>query len=264
MSFQPVIPVSGLVGWRFLQRTYETQLDAFAKSPALLRDSEYFSKNIAKVKTSAQLVSDPRLLRVALGAFGLSEDVNNRYFIQKILDDGTADKYALANRLSDDRYRKFSAAFGFGPLDIRKTDDSVKMTQILELNRLQSFEQAVGRTDDTMRIALYARRELAGLAQSTMSADAKWFTVMGLPPLREMFETALALPKAFGQIDIDKQLEVFRDKSLSALGDKGIEQFSDPEKIERFTDIYLARAQIRGNTAALSGGSSALMLLRGF
>lgn len=264
MSFQPVIPSGGLVGWRFLQRTYDQQLDAFTKSPALLRDSDYFSKNIGKVKTGGQLVADPRLLSVALGAFGLSDDINNRYFIQKILDDGTAGKDALANRLSDDRYKKFSAAFGFGPLDISNTGNREKMAEILELNRLQSFEKAVGRADDTMRIALYAQRELSSLAQSGKSADAKWFTVMGLPPLREMFETALGLPKAFGQIDIDKQLEVFQDKALSALGNRGIEQFSDPKTIERFTDLYLARAQIGANNAALSSRSSALMLLRGF
>ena len=79
--FQPVIPVSGLAGWRFLQRTYDSQFETFSKGAVLQRDAEYFRENIGQVRTAEDLTSDRRLLNVALSAFGLQDDINNRYFI---------------------------------------------------------------------------------------------------------------------------------------------------------------------------------------
>ncbi len=264
MSFQPVISGSGPAGWRFLQRTYDMQFKAFNASLVLNRDSENFSKAIGKVKSAADLVADHRLLSVALGAFGLQDDLNNKYFIQKILEDGTTAKDSLANRLSDGRYRKLSAAFGFGPQETVKTGDSAAMDEIVSMHRKQSFEAAVGKSDDSMRIALFAESELATLAVKDASDDTKWFTLMSLPPLREMFETALGLPSAFGQLDIDKQLETFREKTAKITGSASIEQFSDPAARERMTTLYLARSQINAMQSTFSPSANSLILLRGF
>ncbi len=262
MTFQPVIPGAGMVGWGFLQRTYDAQFKAFGKSPQLERDTTYFTRKIGDVLTAQELVGDRRLLGVALGAFGLSDDLDNRFFIQKILEDGTNDSGALANRLADDRYKRLSDAFGFGPGDVPKTLNLSRMAEIADLFKIQSFEVSVGEQDDTMRIALYAQRELARLAGEEMSEDAKWFTIMGLPPLRSMLETALGLPTSFGQIDIDKQLEVFRDRASSSLGEASVSQFSDLQTMGRLTNLYLARSQIASFNATVSSGSTALTLLR--
>ena len=72
MSFQPIILGPGLVGWQFLQRSYESQFEAFNKTPQLKRDASYFLDEIGNVNTAQELVSDRKLLTVALGAFGLS------------------------------------------------------------------------------------------------------------------------------------------------------------------------------------------------
>lgn len=262
MSFQPVVIGPGLTGWRFLERTYDSQFEAFNKSPQLERDSEYFLKNISSVQSAEDLVNDRRLLNVALGAFGLQDDINNKFFIKKILEDGTQDEQSLANRLADARYEKLSKAFGFGPGELQLTTLDFKMQEVVELNRIQSFEVAVGEQDDAMRIGLYAERELMELASEDMSDDAKWFTLMGLPPLREMFQTALGLPAAFGQIELDKQMETFRDRMFSLTGDAEVSQFSEPEAIDKIRTLYLARSQINSIGETNSSGANALTLLQ--
>lgn len=98
MIFQPVIVGPGLAGWNFLQATYDSQFEAFNRDPVLKRDTEYFAEKIGDVFTPQELVADRRLLSVALGAFGLSDDLNSQAFILKILEDGTGDPSALANR----------------------------------------------------------------------------------------------------------------------------------------------------------------------
>ncbi|PHR88510.1 MAG: flagellar protein [Blastopirellula sp.] len=262
MSFQPVVVGSGLAGWRFIERTYDAQFGAFGKSAALERETEYFKQNIGSIKSASDLVSDRRLLSVALGAFGLKDDLNNRYFIQKILEDGTLADSALANRLADERYGKFSQAFGFGPGETLKTGNVAGMSTVLENHKTQEFEIAVGETDETMRIALYTQHSLVELANSESSDDALWFRVMGTLPLRSLFETALGLPQAFGQIDIDRQLGIFKASLEKFTGDDSIQQFRDPESLERITNLYLARSQLSEIGGASSSALNALFLLQ--
>ena len=263
MSFQPVIAGSGLVGWSFLQRTLERQTDIFNTSPALTRDSDYFAQNIKAIQTAEDLVSDRRLLRVALGAFGLQEDINSRAFIQRILEQGTQDDDALANRLTDDRYKKLADAFGFdqasGPLSAQDGFAG----GIIDLYRQRSFEVAVGEQDQALRLALNAVRELGEIARSDQSENGKWFTIMGTQPLREVFETVLGLPSGFGQIDIDQQLEIFKDRAERQLGLDTLEDLAVPQLREELVERFLLMDQI-SSFETQSSNAIALTLLQSF
>ncbi|MEX0306137.1 MAG: DUF1217 domain-containing protein [Ruegeria sp.] len=263
MTFQPVIPTGGLVGWRFLQRTYDAQLQSYSASAINERETKYFFENIGKVRSAEDLVSDRRLLQVALGAFGLEGDLDNRFFIQKVLSDGTQADDALANKLADGRYRDFANAFGLGPGDARKTDSARAMEKIASDNLVARFEISVGETDDSMRIALFAQHALQEIATQGGSEDRKWFDLMGLPPLRNMMETALGLPTAFAQLDIDKQLEVFKVRLQRATGSSDLAQFAESEAVDKLTDTYLARNQIAQIQRVTSPAQTALILLGG-
>lgn len=262
MTFSPIIPSSGIAGWAFLKRTQNTQQEAFNKSPQLERDTAYFIKNIATAKTSDDLISDYRLLRVALGAYGLENDINSKHFIKTVLDGGTLDPNALANKLSDKRYFEFAKAFGFGDFDTPRTQLSDFGTTTAAAYQKKQFEVSVGLQDQNMRLALSLERELSATLKTKGSEDTKWYKVMGNPPLRKVFETAFGLPSSFGALDIDRQLHTLRDKANTYFKDSGVSQFSDPTKREELNRLFLARAQINAGSAALSSGSIALTLLR--
>ena len=53
-------------------------------------------------------------------------------------------------------------------------------------------EAAVGEADNSMRLAMNFRREMAELSKGE---GASWFTVLGSKPLREVFENALENPR---------------------------------------------------------------------
>ncbi len=260
--FQPVVPSVGLAGWRFLQRTYDAQLSAFSGSTELRRDTDYFSEKIGSVATAEELVSDRRLLSVALGAFGLQDDIDNRYFIQKILQEGTTSDDALANRLSDGRYLELSKAFGFGPSEHLAVGEPDFAQTIVTGFQTNSFEIAAGDQSDSMRVALYAQRELAGLAGQDSSTDTKWYNIMGDPPLRLLFEKVLGLPSSIGQIDIDQQLATFKDRATSVFGSDGFDQFLEPDARQELITKFILRDQIDNLGNGLSAGSIALSLLR--
>ena len=261
MTFSPVVAGSGIVAWKLMTRTLDTQSTAFAKSPEVLRDTEYFESTIGSINTAEELVADRRLLRVALGAFGLQDDINNRAFIQKILEGGSIKDDALANKLTDDRYRELSKSFGFGDFNTPRTKLSYFGAEITEKFRRQQFEVAVGEQDDTMRLALNADRVLADMADSSASDDTLWFRIMGNPPLRQVMETALGLPSSFSQLDIDQQLDIFKDRAERNFGGRAVAQFADPEVREKVVQRFLLRAQLDEYQTA-SAGAVAVSLLQ--
>lgn len=262
MSFEPIIPISGIGGWNFLQATYDKQLDSFSKSPVLQRDADYFAENIGNVKTVDDLVNDYRLLSVALGAFGLEDQVDMKALVKKVLQDGTTADDALSSKLGDDRWISFSESFGFGPGETVQTSNAGAMAGLVQTYKVQSFEIAVGEQDNSMRVAMYAQRELQVLAEDDTSVDTKWFNVMGQPAIREMLETALGLPSDMGASDLDTQLVNFKKRSIAMFGTDDISTFSDPDKMERLVNVYLARAEIQEFNASNSAGATALMLLQ--
>ena len=260
MTYQPVVIGGGNVGWSFLSRTRDAQQEAFNTSSTVVRDTDYFRDNIGAVQSAEELVGDRRLLSVALGAFGLAEDIGNKFFIRKVLEEGTLDEDAFANRLADKRYFALAKAFAFD-LSPPNTVLSDFPDDIISSYQDRSFEVAVGNADENMRLALGLERELAALADRNLSEDAAWFTIMGTPPLRSVFEGAFGLPPQTGALEVDRQLEVFRDKSMRAFGTSDPLDLLEPEKQDALVRRFLLRADLTAS-GGTSSGSVALSLLQ--
>lgn len=261
MNFQPLVPLGGLPGWVLLNNTLERQTEVFNKSPLIARDTDYFEQNIGKVQTAEQLVDDRRLLRVALGAFGLGDDLNSQALIKRILEEGTVERDALANRLADERYKKFTDAFGFGEPALPRTQLAGFGREITDKYRALEFEVAVGEQNESLRLAMNAQRELSDIVAGDDSENAKWFAIMGNPPLRKVFEVALGLPTSFGQVDIDRQLETFKSLASRQLGIESLSDLAAEDTKEEFIRRYLLRDQV-ASFQIQSSNSIALTLLQ--
>jgi hypothetical protein len=261
MSFQPVIPLGGLAGWSFLQRTRDAQQDSFQRSPALQRETDRFLERIGSVTSATDLVADRRLLAVALGAFGLDEDIGNRFFIRKVLEEGTMVPDALANRLSDKRYAALAEAFRFdlSPPNTTLSDFGPRIVAAFQDRR---FEAAVGAQSTDMRLALGLGRELEDLSGRSLSDDGLWFTVMATPPLRAVFERALGLPATLGTLDIDRQLAVFRSRSEAAFGTERVRDFVDPARQSELLRRFLLSSEGTSGPPVSTRGAAALALLQ--
>jgi len=262
MSFAPALPLTGYAGWAFLKRTMVAQTKAFDADPVNKREEAYFREKIGSVKTAEQLVGDRRLLRIALGAFGLEGDINNRYFIRKVLEDGTLSTGALSSKLADKQYEKLSATFGFGDFSTPSTQLSDFADKILSAYKNHGFEVAVGEQNSDLRLALNASRELPVLAaKTTASADTKWYTILGNAPLRSVFQKALGLPTSFAALDLDKQLVMIKAKAESQLGSSDVAQFADAAKVEGLVKRYLLRSEVDSALTATSSSATALSLV---
>ena len=260
MSFQPVLPLSGYAGWLFLERTADTQRATFNESVPMQRATDAFREKIGAIRSAEDLVNDRALLGVALGAFGLDDDINNKFFIRKILEEGTREPEALANRLADNRYADFSEAFGFGEVGGPRTALSFFADEIIDRYEAKQFEKAVGDQDTDMRLALNLAPALGDIVDGSASDTARWFGMMGNAPLRSLFETALGFPSSFGTIDLDQQLEQFRDRSQATFGTSQIGDLLSPENQEKMIRLFMIRSEAANMD--YSGTSVALTLMQ--
>ena len=259
MSFQPVVPMGGYAGWLLLKRTLPGQEAAWKSSQVNQREADYFRAKIGTVTSADDLVSDRRLLKVALTAFGLEQDINSKAFIKKILSDGVDGAKDLANRLADKSYRNFSGAFGLDGSQLPRTLEEGFADQVLEQYYARQFETAVGDQNQSFRLAMNAERELAAIAKSSSGEDTKWFMIMGSKPLRNVFDTAFGLPSGFGNLDIDQQLRTLKARAQSQFGNSGVSQFADSKKLGKLVQNYLIRDSI--STSTVSPAQNALQLL---
>jgi hypothetical protein len=260
VSFVPVVPFGGLGGWTFLERTRARQEEAFQNSPVLARRTADFAERIGQVRSAEDLVGDRRLLEVALGAFGLEEDLRNRFFIRKVLEEGTTSPAALANRLSDKRYLALAETFGFGDRPGGNVRRAGFAADVIARYRERQFEAAVGQSNPDMRLALSLPREIGEIADRRLSNNAMWFTAMASPPVRAVLERALGLPTQVGVLDIDRQLSLFKERAAARLGTSDFAALATAEGQDRLRQAFLTAPSAFG-TGLGARGAGALALL---
>lgn len=257
MTFQPLIGAGGYAGWRLLSRTMEMQKTAVARDPSIARDLSHVREKIAKVETADALMSDFRLLKTALSAFGLEGDLNKKFFVRKVLESDLDDPKSFANKLSDKRYRQMAEAFGFAA---GKKRSASLAEDVAQRHVAAELERRVGNADGNLRLAMNASRELAVLAKSGSSDNARWYSILGSLPVRKVVEGALGLGTGFGKLPIDRQLDDMKAKAAKLLGVSSPAAFADPAVVEKVVQRFLVKAAAA--TPAQSSYNAALILLR--
>ena len=255
MSFAPAIPVGGIGGLRFLERTDEVQRATHARSPEIQRNIAYFSENISKITTAEELVNDRRLLTVVLGAYGLGDEVDKRAFVHKILEEGVETSETLGSRLNNQSYIDMTKALRFDREGFSRTGSPSLRDDVISKYLSQSYEIAVGEQDQSLRLALDFKRRGAEIA------DRGWYAVLGDRPTRAVLETALNIPSDAAGIDIDKQKELFEERALSVLGTLDPSALSDPAIMDKIVSRFLVLEQASNGPSATTPGFTALTLI---
>ena len=262
MTFQPIIPFSGLAGWQFLQRTVDHQKAAFEESLPIKRATENFRDRIGEVTSVDDLMEDRELLQVALGAFGLDEDINNKFFIQKVLEEGSFDPGSLGNRLADKSYLSFAQFFGFGDIGgAGLTTRPGFADDLIERYEQRQFEIAVGEQDDTMRLAMNFATELQDVVDDTSTENGRWYSIFGSTSLRNVVQAGLGLPSSIASIDIDQQLTIFKEKAQKVFGTTDPADFLTEDAQEQMIRLFLVRSEAE-SASNVTGASIAITLLQ--
>lgn len=197
MTFSPILLGSGVAGYNFLNRTRETQQDLYNQSPQVARDIEKFKEQIQNIDTTEELMDNRDMLRVALGAFGLDDDINNRAFIERVLDSDLDDSTSLANRLADKRYFALAEAFNF------KGDDGPQLDIDTPQNDISAQLGQLKTSDDLLTDGPLLRAALDSFGLKSNANDVYF--------LKQVLESDLADPDSYANQLRDPRYAEFSD-----------------------------------------------------
>ena len=206
-----------------------------ASDPMVKTPGDYYAANIGKVKSIADFVGNYRLLSYALKAYGLSDHINDKALVTKVLQGGVSSSKALANTLADPRWQAFAKAFDFvgkgaPSVGVSSAVDKVKSGYVENELEIGQGNQNVG-----VQLALYFKR-----VASTITSV---YSIIGDKNLLQVAQTIFNIPAMTGS-DVDQQAKII-GKLMP------IASLQDPAKLEKLTERFSAMYDI---TYGASGG----------
>lgn len=193
--------------------------------PAVKLASEYYAANIGKVSSISDLVGNYRLLSYALSAYGLSDHINDKALVTKVLEGGVSSSTALANKLTDPRWKAFAKAFDFagsGASSVTSNSAVATTKQAYVENQLEIDQ---GSQDVGVQLALYFRRVAPTITNS--------YGVLGDKNILQVVQTIFKLPPVTGSTNIDRQAALI-EKVMP------VADLQDPAKLEKLTERFTA------------------------
>ena len=212
-------------------------LGGISQRPEVKREADYFLANIRGTRTADDFLRNDRLYQFAMTAFGLKDMIYAKAFMRKVLTEGVDGPKAFALQLADPRFRELAEAFNFARYGATATAfERTQQGTVDRYLRIQ-LETDAGQRDEGLRLALYFQRK-APEAGSI-------YGLMGDPALYKVVRTALGLPAAYSNTDVDRQAAFLRSKVA-------IDDFRAPEKLDAFIKRFTARWQAENGAAGQS------------
>jgi hypothetical protein len=146
-NYNVPLTTSGLAGFNQLKKKEDSQKEVLKADAFVKRETEYFKKNIGKISSAQEFVSDTRILRFALSSYGLEEELFKTAYIKRVLESDLTDAQSAANRISDPRWQNFAQAFIKstpevpGPLQEGFGSKQIAKSYAVELSRYKTDSQ---------------------------------------------------------------------------------------------------------------------------
>jgi len=215
-------------------------------NPTLKAQTKFYLENITKVTSIDEFLADDALYTYAMKAYGLTDKLDDKAFMRKVLEGGVADPDSFANTQSDGRYADFAAAFDFAGHGEEATTYSLAGKAVVDRYARQTLEENAGDQNEGVRLALYFQRKA-----STLTSP---YQILADGALAEVVRTALGLPAELARADVDKQAALLAKRIDFA-------DFKDPAKLDKFLARFTAMWEI-GNGSASTAVSPAMLLAR--
>ena len=224
-----------VTNYRQIVRNIDRSLAVIANRPQTKRDSEYYLAHIREVKSADEFIANGRLFSFAMKAHGLTDMVYGKAFMRKVLAEGVDGSRSFALQLADPRFREFAEVFNFARYGATATAfDRAQQGTVDKFTRVELESQA-GSADEGLRLALYFQRKIAGVTSIYgLMADAALYKVT---------QTALGLPAALSNVDIDRQAAFIGGKI-------DLEKLKDGAELEKFILRFTARWQMSNGSSS--------------
>lgn len=241
--------ISAVASLKIIERNLAQSRATTAAQPAIKRESAYYAANIGGVKTSKDFVGNYRLFSYAMRAYGLSDMVYARAYMQRILDGGVKDSKSLANKLSDPRFKAFASAFDFGDEGASAASNAAaNASTTTGMFVQQKLEEDTGQQNEGAQLALYFQRKAPAIKSS--------LAILADKALLQFVQTAYNLPSAASGSTIDQDAARI-DAKLD------IKDLQDPAKLQKLISRFAVMWDAKNTTSASSPVASMLSSIAG-
>lgn len=237
--------VNTMTSYRLIASDMTRSLQRVSKEPVVERETTYYKENIGNVKSIDDFMSDTRLFKYAMKAFGLEDMSYAKAFVRKILKEGVVSSDAMANKLTDKRYKEFATTFDFAGKGETATDSTAAQQGVVDKYFRQTLEAEAGSQNEGVRLALYFERKAPTLTNA--------YEILGDKALLSMVQATFGWPATMSNADIDKQAKMIEDRI-------DFSKMSDPDYVSKFISRFTAMYEMSNPTASSPASIASLLL----
>ncbi|WP_290481957.1 DUF1217 domain-containing protein [Hyphomonas sp. UBA3201] len=259
MVYQPVIPLTGYGGWKFLESTFDKQFEGFTDSASVRNDREYFQEKMSSPVAIEDFLSDRRLLRISLTSFDLGGEEWKVGFLRHMMEEQADPDSSFLKRLNSPAYTAFATTFTVTDGKISLSQDTI--ASLADDFERAAFRSAVGNVDNNMKLSLNYEAKVGDLVREGSSDEANLYRLLGDVPTRTVLETALNLPTSWQQLDVDQQADILKERVLSVFSISKITDLANEDVMDKVLQRFHTMDSIANGQSSLSSGSVALTLL---
>lgn len=193
-----------------------------------------FEKDATSISSAADLLNNYKALKVVLGAYGMSDYIDQTAVIKDLLTQDPSSTTSLAETSGNATWLKFAKAMSSWSSDSTMSSDTISSIVSDYLTNSYEDSQDTGGLGDAL---YFTRNVTSGTTLNDIMSDSKLLNVV---------EVALGYdPTQFGALDYDQQKKILTDKL-------DLSDFSTPEKVQRFAEQYLTLSQVNPTTSTES------------
>lgn len=234
------------VAWQTFAKDPQAQLDQFAKDKTTKAATEYFNKNIGKVKTVDDLFKDRKLTEYVLKAYDLAEEIVRPGRIKRMLGENPTASGALVNRMTDTRFKAMATDLRLDTADGLKNLSSAVVTKKISAQFVQAeFERKLGQQDPALREAIYFARKIDDITNV--------YNVLGDKVLRSVVTATLSLPQNLAIQPVETQARAVEARIKITDFSKGLStsNITASQKTRAESDIKVLESNLQVADATL-------------
>lgn len=236
--------LSTYTSFNLLNKDLTKTLARTATDPQVKRDTEYYQKNIGNIKSIDDFLKNDRVYRYAMKAYGMEDLVYAKALIKKVLQGGVDDSNALANQMSDPRFKAFAKTFDFKAFGEATTNTQAVQKDTVDAFVRQQLEANAGQDNEGVRLALYFQRKASSVTSP--------YGILADKALLKVYQTAFDISSMSSLQSIETQAATVK-KVLN------IADLQDPAKVQKIIQKFTAKYDLANAQADAS--SSGVMAL---
>lgn len=221
--------LSTFTSYNLINKDLTKSLARTAKETDVKREIDYYKANVGKIKSIDDLMKNDRIYRFAMKAYGLEDLAYAKAMIRKVLEGGVEDTKALANKLSDPRFKALATAF-----DFKAFGETATVTQAVEKDTVDAFvrqelETNAGEQSEGVRLALYFQRKAASVTSP--------YGILADKALLKVYQTTFDISPMSSLQSIETQAATVK-KMLD------VKDLQDPAKVQKLIQKFAAKFDI--------------------